>query len=114
MLEHSTAGLPLGPSKVDRALRIVRERGFVLEGDLYHLVDPEGRGLERKWLHEELSQGPLADGTLVMFWTRVGMPYYVSPLHAMDLVRRGRVSWVKGGVDEVPAVNGPSDFELED
>lgn len=112
-MEHSTTGLPLGPSAVDRALEIVKRRGYVPEPELLRMVKPGGEDHEQDHVWRELQDGPLAQGTLLMFWTAFGTPYYLSPLYAMRLVKAERVRWVKDGAEEVPVVNGPSDFELE-
>ena len=113
MMEHSTTGLPIDNRTVaERAQDIVRARGYVQESELLRLVLPEGDGFDRKGAWSRIQEGPLTDGTLVMVWTRYGVPFYLTPRHAMRITAAGRMHWVEDKGETVPVVNSPSEFAL--
>lgn len=102
-MEHTTSGLPVdNRTGAQRAMDIVRERGYVREDTLLRLALPEGNGFDRIGIHADLQRGPVADGTLVMVWTAYGHPFYLTAVHALRIA--DRLEWVEDRGEAVPVV----------
>lgn len=102
-MNHTTSGLLVdNRTGVERAMGIVRERGYVREDALLRLALPEGNGFDRIGIHGDLQRGPVADGTLVMVWTAYGHPFYLTAVHALRVADRLELVEDKG--EMVPVV----------